>query len=89
MMLENLLTTDDDETLTNENKLAKLNMNIDDHHEAIEGLEKDENNLENMINKIDDNIEDANKKICESLIKIGHLEGENPETLHVLQERFL
>ena len=74
--IENLNVKNYEETLANENKFDKQNRNIDKHHEAIKGLEKDTYNLENMINKIDDNIEDANKKISESLIKIGHLEKE-------------
>ena len=52
-------------------RCEKLNCNIENHQESVERLERDKNNLEKMIEKIDN--KDANKKIGESLLKIENL----------------
>ena len=59
-----------------ESRCENLQMNIDNHDDVISELEKDKLKLENMIKKIDDNLEDVHKKIYESLTKIGNMSDE-------------
>ena len=59
-----------------ESRCENLQMNIDNHDDVITELEKDKLKLENMIKKIDDNLEDVHKKIYESLTKIGNMSDE-------------
>ena len=59
-----------------ESRCEYLEMNTDNHDDVIKELEKDKLKLENMIKKIDDNLEDVHKKINESLTKIGNISDE-------------
>jgi hypothetical protein len=58
-------------------KCDKLRLVIDNHEDGMKELNLNKCNLERLIKKIDDNLEDVNKKIGESLLKIENLKTEN------------
>ena len=66
----------DDKLRGLESRCENLQMNIDNHDDVINELEKEKLKVENMIKKIDDNLEDVHKKMHESLTKIENISDE-------------